>query len=1464
MALSAAAMKVLEAGLGWVVGRAGDAGVKRVIGKAAAKRELAQIAAQAIGEALMIAPELGGELETAAYANGVLGPMVLQVVSNRDASFDAKTLTTDFTGRFVEPYLRERSINDVLRKIYRLEPARLGRAFEVMATSLRSGLLRSEYWRDTAQGAAIDDILQRVIELQTSLPKPATPHDQLQAARDDAKLGSEGLRSWPQTIARLHIDRPEEETLRRRVLDHPGETTLLVGVAGAGKSALLAGLIERLESDGLTVFAIKADQLPPDVASFADISRALGMQRPIDREIAALAAVEPVALIIDQLDAVSEVMDASGHRMRLLLRLARELTQFEDGPPVHVVVSSRPFEARYDARFESLDAETFHLELPDYARVEALLTDLGIDPAIVPDALKTTLRRPFLLKLFVQLLERKVASAGLVEGELLNAWLASAPLGGESHRRAVHALLQDMAKQMTAAQTLWLPADRIEAESPDALRRAEACELIVRSQGRLGFAHQAWLDDFQARGFTTAQVMADYAWSVQDAIFNRATILRGLERLRQVDEAAYGQALDLLLGDAQTRRHLRHLVTDLIASQSAPQAREVAWVRQLVFKDPPLARRAVATIVGHWKGWRETLTPLLPQMLATEALAYQAASMVVAEAAVDTAKAETLLLRYWDGAEHDFAAFEIVSRAKLWSAPIEARLRRVFARGELETWAVSAFLTDLLKAGRAQTAVDLFGAFIEAVPYSKEHALSIYELEKVVEAAPRPFLTVAFAWFLKVVGAPGRLETVREGYPHSENLPFSWEDPYEDGTVFACLRSAMELTAQAEPTAFLDLAAEVDAIEVEEVQALVADGFAAAGATLADQALAWLLGDTRRFQLGQAHVDDDQNVGHMVSDWSTRALLSAAAPHATPALVQRVRAALEAWDGYQDWVWDQDDVETRRQRRQWAEARRAVLLDLLPPEALSPRRRRQVAELVAQEPRLSRHRGRSLASIVTSPMSPAAMEKASDADIMRMLNEACDGTDRFARRGRRRGEGGYVELGRAFGEFALAAPQRAMALVGSSFLPGRHEYAAGALLQKLAEADTGRDAAILGLIRDLVARGFASESFRYDAARALRSLAGRQKGLAEQELQLVEAWVVTDPAVIADRIAREQLRQARNEERNAKKETPRPNPVLFGRHLGGMGILPHGNYPFLDAIAVGLLAKETPDRLSFLQLLERHAGRLEEPQVWSTLIPWHGWALYNLDRDRVQSVFETLWRAVPEAFDGRSAGFFWQYRQLLPAAVRQAMVARWLASPEPAQRQLGGEYAMALALVDGENRADTLAALATGAQTPETLGLAFTAAAAWRSEDIGLRRAAHAALTPVLPIATGVIAQAVASLLPLREPLLPDAMTREILEGMAGNTALLAVASKDSFLDALQGLLLEAGFEPLVLDLCERIIGLGRSINRSLYGQKLVSISVALQRGDDAQKKRAVDLYERLLDLDVYGAHEAAKATLKR
>jgi energy-coupling factor transporter ATP-binding protein EcfA2 len=1466
---------IVSGAVGWVISKMGDSAGKGLKGRwthAGAQRDLGEIGARAVEAAISVAPELAGDLRSEAYVKHVLAQDLVMAVQDATRGLDAEDLAAAFIARFIMPQLRGRDRDEVLRDLYRLEPERLQRAFAALVEAVRSGLSASPHWRAAATALGVEETRLGVLGLRRLMDAHVDPKVDLKAARKDALAGSEGLRTWEKTIAGLHLNRPEVLALRERIRQAPAGTTLLTGPAGSGKSAVLSELTALLEEEGLTVFALKADQLDESVRSLADIGGSMGMIGDLPAEIEALAAVGPVVLVIDQLDAVSEIMDRSSQRMRLLLQLATRWRTpgKDDPPPVHVIVSSRPFEAQYDARFQALDAKQVILSQPAWDAVAALLNAVGVPSEHVPVGLHETLRRPFQLKLFVEVARRGEPIDRLVEGELLNAWLRTAPLGDAAARRGVLDLLKAMAEDMTETETLWRPADRFDQDFPDAVGRAQACELVVRQDRKLGFAHQGWLDDFQARAFRSGRALAEYAWSSQDGLFGRATILRALERFRALEPMAYADAIDLLLGDGRTRRHLRHLTVDLIATQPDPSPREQGWVLRLVDEDAILARRAVRRLLTIWAGWRAALKPRILGLRGRQDYAYSAVGMTVAEAAIDPLEAERLLLAGWSGADADAEAFEICWRGRLWSPGVRVRLAENFARATPEGYAISDYVTDLAASGRAADAAGLLGLYLDHLAIEARVDVTLHGIDKVAEADPGTFVAVVLPWVLRQAERAVTPEGgVRDQYPRSQSLPFEWRAIGETDSLYTTLQAALNRMAEAAPEAFCTVAASLDAIEIDDIQARVGEGFAAGGPAVAVTAADWLLADRRRLRVGLAHIDDEEGVGHIVEGWSTRQLLKACAAHLDKARLERVRDAIETWDIYREEARLTTDAEQRRDWRRYAEAERAALLALLPTDALGARRRRQVEEQLAEQPRLGNGRGAMMASFVGPPMSHLQMANATDDDLFRMIDLTPDNTERRLQRGRRGLVGGVSQLAQAFAAFGKDHPARAMALVRARFRPGRHEMAAGALVQKLSEAETVAAADLLALIHELEGCGFASQSWRHDAAFALQALAGRLGGLADPDLVRLESWIESDPQVMADRVTRRRNQDEANRERNARPDTA-PQAVLFGRGLGGSLIFPQGNHTLLDAIAKGVLGREPADVEAWVSVLERHVARPEDPQVWTLLLAKYFGALYHADRDRAQALLRAIWAAYPEAFTADVAGALWRHRQMLPSDLRLQIVLAWLADPEPRTRRLAGEFIMAGRLVDPEDTEALLLseALFRGEPGPARLGAIFGAAAAWRDDDPRLRAAAHAVLEPIASSVKGDDAVALATALNARQALRPDAHTREILVHALANPDLLAACRGAGFPDGLQELLLHPGFEDLVLRVAEGIFD-GYQIangNRIGFGsdRDLVAIAVALQRSGGALRVQAMDFYERLLDADTHGATQAAEASLKR
>ena len=1444
--------------------------VKSRLSDKAARKELAEVCASSIERAAEVVPSLADDLRSATFIEGVIGPTVLTIIEDPSQLPNPKALSERFMAIFVARYAERSDFDTALTKVFQTNPDELRAAFQTFIDALRSALLKSARWREVAtanatfETLAIGNRLEALLTASEARTREATID--LAAARRDAVEGSSELRSWPTDIGGQKLARPLLERLLARIETTPGGVSLVIGQAGSGKSALLAELTAALEAKGITTFGIKADTLPSGIRTINDIGIALGMAGLIEAELGALATAGPLVLLVDQLDAVSTVMDRHSHRMRLLLRLVQQTQAWQrkvrSAPSLHVIVSSRPFEAAHDARFRQLGAEEFTLDLPSIEQVKECLTALGLDAEHVEGNLLETLRRPFALKLYYEIAIRGGNILNLASAQLLDRWLATADLGDEQQRGASLHFMTLLAEQMILTETLWRPRDLWLAHH-DALARCMAAGLVVESGLKVGFSHQSWLDDFQARGFVSGADLANYAWRNQGSLFVRAAVLRGLERLRLMDEAAYGVALDALLGEHKTRRHLKHLVVDMLSTQAAPTVREAAWAKRLAREDAVLAKRALGNISSRWPAWRAALSHDLAFMMTQAELHWHAA-----EAAIDPDSAVALIERHWDDPEHDRLSMRILEEAASVTDRVEKRLKLILSRSTIDDHSIAHFVTTLRVKGQLDSAVKTVRLWADRIPTEGEPRAELFELEKLAEAAPIEFAAAILPWFID--RASSKIEENRgifDAYPRSLSLPYNWGWgwDHERGNVFECLRLALRQGATAEPERLRPLLADVMGVEIDQVKELVAEGLAANGEAFAEDGHRFFLADARRFRISCAHVQIEEGVGGMVYGYASQALVEAIAPHLSDDALTVLRDAIEAWSMYRRVDEEQSDPDTRRRKLRYADDERLALLERIPASIISPRRRRQVSEWRTANPRPLGNRSSFEAGWVGPPMTSDEMAKAGDKDILRLLNEVHDTTEREPfRRPLSRG-GGVSELASAYAAFGKANPSRAMALARTHFKAGVNETAAGRLVSELARENDVGAGEVLALILDLTDRGFSSECWRHDAAFAMQSLAQRIDGLNDDIVQLLEGWIDSDPAAIADRVQRHRENELLNLERNKDKQPP-PGAVLFDRH-SGMRVLPGDNFTILSAMAAGILSRPDRNFDLWLAALERHAERPEEPQVWLGLLLFRGRWLFWADRNRVVALFRRLWANDPTIFrDIELASFLWPTREMLPEEVMTAILARWLASDDRRDQQGAAEFVQASLLVDGSS--SRYGELLSDKDPTHIVGSLYSAASAWRADDPQLRRAAHIVLMAHAPTAEGEAAYAFARAVQHRGAIAEDKLTVEILKAIIAHDNLLLASLNHGFSEFLQKLLLAPGFDQIVLEVTEAVTAAltsGREGTRNgLVDQDFVQVSVALQRNDGKLRERAMNVYEKLLDAGVYGAEQAARAATAR
>ena len=440
-----------------------------------------------------------------------------------------------------------------------------------------------------------------MLQFNSAHPIRHTALVDVQAVQQAFGSVSASLLHWPQDIDGRWIERPELEELYDRTNRNTPSVTILLGEPGGGKSALLARLGARLAAEGTLLLAIKADQLPRDTTTIKDLENWISCEVPATQAFRKLAEEHRVVVLIDQLDALSELMDQHSERLGSLIAF---IAAIRDVPNLSVLVSCREFEFRNDVRFNSLRAEKVFLERPSWDLVEPLLGARGLETSGWSDEVRDVLRTPQHLAMFLGHLPSDSDLPLFTSYQGLLARIFDERLQRAHGSRTVEAA-ERIATTMAADEELWLGRHRFQLEFGSELRRLEEAGFLIRSENGLSvaFSHQTVFDFLRARGFLRGrQTLTKYIVAQkQQSLFVRPILWSALNYLRESDRAVYRTQFAGLWTRADLRLHIRYLLVDFLGQLSSPDDQEAQWLFSRL-EEPGLRPRILRAMAGS-PGW---------------------------------------------------------------------------------------------------------------------------------------------------------------------------------------------------------------------------------------------------------------------------------------------------------------------------------------------------------------------------------------------------------------------------------------------------------------------------------------------------------------------------------------------------------------------------------------------------------------------------------------------------------------------------------------------------------------------------------------------------------------------------------------------------------------------------------------------------------------------------------------------
>ncbi|NEQ67917.1 MAG: hypothetical protein F6K21_20920, partial [Symploca sp. SIO2D2] len=869
---------------------------------------------------------------------------------------------------------------------------------------------------------------------------------------------SKGLLNWKRKLGNnQQIPRPELEQLKNRIATESSSTTIVLGAPGYGKSALMATLGHWAVEEKYPLLAMKADYLSNTVNTIEDLQHDIYLDRHPKDAIKAIANQEKIILLIDQLDALSELLDRQPGRLNVLLSLILYLSDTEN---VHIVATCREFEFRHGTQFARLENfERLDLQLPTWGDIAPILEKEQHNPNSMGEPLRELLKNPLHLRIFLE-----VAKPGEVFESfprLLDRLWEKRILEKPETKQSINFLTR-LAERMTEEEVLWLPSS-IKDESPKICHALEQSGILMTNldNSTIGFCHQTLYDHTLARAFAHgSKSLADFVLERQDGLFVRPILLRSLNYLRGISPKQYQTQLQILLqtSQQQVRAHIRNLLIGFVGAQSNPDLVEAELLVPLLNSETE--RIKVLDAMRGSPGWFKRLrdcpefTEWLEQPAEKAVYCY---SFLMAAANFASDDVWELLEEYWlNDASYDVLSILVIGNISQWT-PERVRLtERIICRVNIEWHNVAAIaerIADTLPDYAARVIrAHLDYLLTQAIEASKipppelpsdadeveryahayrhdpmnplkallENGSNFYEIEKFAEAHPQSFLASIWSWFTDLTQ---RLnydkETAIVRYPLNRVNDFR----FSDSTIIQSLLTAIIKLAKQDKYVLFQFVEQNTGSNLLVVHRLLAHGLEVVASEEATKVLNYLLADPRRLSLGSDTSSDCHR--------ETNKLIAAIFPHLQPEDRQRLEQTIQEFTYWQ--LKSNEDVNSRHRCMEYNREHRLSLLQAIPEEYLSPGVRRLKEEEKRALPWVDlRKSSRGIDKIQDTRVGPRMtkdeMSRASDQHLLNLFNELSDETrwdhprqnffDNLSR------AGGAIQQSREFGELVKDDPSR--------------------------------------------------------------------------------------------------------------------------------------------------------------------------------------------------------------------------------------------------------------------------------------------------------------------------------------------------------------------------------------------------------------------------------------------------------
>jgi hypothetical protein len=750
--------------------------------------------------------------------------------------------------------------------------------------------------------------------------------------------------------------------------DDTKNLAMLIDQAGTGKTVVLHDVQIELEVKGYDVLAIKSDQQLSGIVQLADIGTKLGLNQSPEQILSRLSQLGRVAVLIDQIDALSLSLAHDQSTLDIVLDFVARLRRI---PNLRILISCRLFDRNSDRRIQQIDStQQFSLNQFTEDETSQVLESIGVSFNDLQEPTRKLLLIPLHLNLFALALESSgsrerlygVTSLQELYGTIWdNIVLKDGPRAPSKVDRVqvIRLLKNYMAQhQVTSVpQSVLLIPDL--AILDQAIKWLASTGIIISGSNKWAFIHQTFFDYCFAREFVEqGNNLVDEIVQSDQGLFIRPLLIQVISYMRGTNPDQYLNELTTLLSSGEIRFHLNDLLLRWFGS--IPNPTELEWViARRMLLNPTTRVRILQSMFGNPGWWARLSSSLLPNWLTNEesindTIIYYLVSM----GDLNTTQLGVIeLLKPYLGKneEWDKRLSHFVSRIQHWHSAdavefYEQVIYRIPSINNHDVYKIGLLAKAFPKSGvrLLRFILDLvlrqydekFQAWKESgenasrffAPsiYGELHVIENHNLEEafpiISRAEPKNFLEILLPWLDNVLARQEVPEEPSPFYYFWDQLSGNWYNDHhgaEHALIFGLIYALVDII-KTDSYYFDSIVAHLDVSPFRTPQLILAHVFKNLAKTHATQALHFILADHRRLELGE------------VDDYESRKLIEAIYPY----LSEEERSILE------DYILQPPLIHKNRglEGLRWRGIEQFHLLQSIPSEYLSQRALRQLNE----------------------------------------------------------------------------------------------------------------------------------------------------------------------------------------------------------------------------------------------------------------------------------------------------------------------------------------------------------------------------------------------------------------------------------------------------------------------------------------------------------------------------------------